>query len=116
MDNAVSLIISTLRSLNPRPGPESVLAEDVAAALRSAGLDVQRERELTRGRVDLCLGSVVIELKVQGTADAVLRQLQRYAHDPTVSTLVLVTTSAKHRAMPATLGPKPLHVIYLPRL
>lgn len=116
MESAARSVISILGTLIPRPGPESFLAEDVHAALSRAGENSMREVPLTRGRVDLRVSGTAIELKVKGTAEAVEAQLRRYAEDPTVIDLVLVTTSAKLRSMPSTIGGKKLHVVYLPRL
>lgn len=109
-------VVAILSRLVPRPGPESILVEDVRAALRRADLIPETEVALARGRVDLRAGSTAIELKVQGTAERVLRQLTMYAEDPAVEDLVLVTTSAKLRAMPAEIHGKPLYVVFLPRL
>ena len=43
----------------------------------------------------------------------VLRQLHRYVQFPGVQAIVLVTTKARHLAMPAMLNRKPLHVASL---
>jgi hypothetical protein len=109
-------VLEILRRLVPRPGPESILVEDVRAALRGANLIPETEVALKRGRVDLRAGSTAIELKVQGTAERVLRQLTMYAEDPEIDDLVLVTSSAKLRSMPAQINGKPLFVVFLPRL
>jgi len=116
MSSAASSVISALRQLSPRPGPEKVLAEDVQAALTRAGLLAASEVQLTEGRVDLRVQGTAIELKVQGSPAAVLRQLQRYGRDETVVDVVLVTSSAKLRSMPPMVEGKPLHVVWLPRL
>lgn len=109
-------VVEILSRLVPRPGPESILVEDVRAALRRADLIPETEVALKRGRVDLRAGSTAIELKVQGTADTVLRQLQMYAEDPAITDVVLVTSSSKLRSMPAQVHGKPLFVVFLPRL
>jgi hypothetical protein len=98
-----------------RPAP-GARVEDVRAALRGANLIPETEVALKRGRVDLRAGSTAIELKVQGTAERVLRQLTMYAEDPEIDDLVLVTSSAKLRSMPAQINGKPLFVVFLPRL
>jgi hypothetical protein len=108
-------IMEVLRSITPRPGPERLLAEDVMHALTAAGMSPSSEAPLATGRADIMVGRVAIELKVQGTARAVLDQLTRYAEDETVTSVILVTTSARHR-MPISLAGKPLHVVHLPRL
>lgn len=52
------------------------------------------------GRIDfLTADGVGLELKVKGSATDVLRQLERYAHAPHVSALLLVTTRAQHRSI-----------------
>lgn len=64
-----------------------------------------------RNRIDfLTDDGVGIEVKVAGSLDAVTRQLTRYAAAPEVRALVLVTTIAKHRAVPTELGGKPVHL------
>jgi hypothetical protein len=109
-------ILEVLERLVPRAGAERTLAEDVQRALVTAAIDAMAESELTTGRVDLRVGTIAVELKVKGTVDAVLRQLERYAKDPAITEVILVTTSAKLRAMPAEVGGKRLHVVYLMRL
>lgn len=116
MTSAASLVMQTLSTLVPRPGPESRLAEDVRLVLAQAGLRATIEAELTEGRVDLRVQGTAVELKVRGSAERVLAQLVRYARDPTVVDVVLVTTSAKLRRMPSAVEGKPLHVVYLPQL
>lgn len=114
--SAASSVIAALSRVSPRPGPERVLSEDVRKALASAGLLTEAEVVLTEGRVDLRVQATAIELKVQGSPAAVLRQLQRYGRDASVVDVVLVTSSAKLRAMPSQVEGKTLHVVWLPRL
>lgn len=116
MSSNISLILTALRRIVAPSGLESALAQRVKKTLLDAGLAALSEQQLTDGRVDIRVGQVAIELKVQGSAEKVLAQLRRYSEDPTVTEVVLVTTSAKHRVMPSSLGGKPLHVVYLPRL
>ncbi len=116
MESRSAAVISILRRLVPRPGPEAVLVEDVRAALRRENLIPETEVALTKGRVDLRAGATAIELKVQGAAVNVIRQLARYAEDPTILDVVLVTSSAKLRAMPPEINGKPLYVVFIPRL
>lgn len=111
-----SSVISTLRRLIAPTGPEAHLSAAVRQSLRAAGMELEAEQALTKGRVDFRVGSTAVELKVQGSAANVLRQLERYADDPSITDVVLVTTSAKHQRMPPSVGSKPLHVVYLPRL
>lgn len=107
---------AALSTIVPRAGAEKVLVEDVRQALTNAGVEWQAEVPLSQGRVDLLAGSTAIELKVRETPAKVLAQLERYAEDPAITDLVLVTSSAKLRLMPARVGGKRLAVVYLPRL
>lgn len=101
----------------PRPGPEHVLAEDLRDALSKAGVPFKHEAQLANGRVDIRVETIAVELKVKGSPMSVLRQLARYGKDPTVETVILVTTSRKiSLAMPPKIGGKPLYVVYLMRL
>lgn len=87
----------------------------------------QREVRGGRGRYDIFvtahnethdLASLVLELKVKGSEDAVLRQAQKYALTDGVDLIAIVTTSARLNAsltrnQPSTLGGKPFRVLLL---
>jgi uncharacterized Zn finger protein (UPF0148 family) len=93
---------------------ESGLQAGVAAVLTAAGRPAHREVRLTaRDRIDILTGRVGIEVKVRGATDALLRQLQRYAQHTQIDALIVVTTVAKHRSLPQSVGGKPLAVIHL---
>lgn len=109
-------------------------AADLAAVLRRYRLPVSNEaemqaaiarafeaerlpfrREVTRGadRIDFVVGRVGIECKVKGSLGDVTRQLHRYVQWDDLDEIVLVTTQAKHMAVPQELGGKTirLHVV-----
>lgn len=91
---------------------EDQLQEGLAGALTASGWTVEREVRLSEvSRIDLLIGRVGIEVKIAGTVEAVARQLQRYAASDLFDALVLVTSRARHRAVPAVLGGKPVTVI-----
>jgi hypothetical protein len=92
---------------------EAMLQQAVSVALSEAGLAFERERSLShRDRIDFyCDGKVGIECKIDGSVTEVIRQLLRYAESEEIEGLVLVTSRAKHRRMPPTLGGKPVHVV-----
>lgn len=95
---------------------ERGLHEQVADLLAAAGLPVEREVRLADAeRIDLLVGAVGVEVKVKGPANAVLRQLLRYARSDRVEALVLVTTRAAHLRLPRTAGGKPLTVLFVAR-
>jgi hypothetical protein len=96
---------------------ERGLCDAIENALRNAGLpNVEREKILNRGdRVDfLAFGAIVIEVKIDGPASAVLRQLHRYAKNDTCERLILVTSRFAHAsAMPEEILGVPLDVVTL---
>ena len=86
---------------------EFALHNEIAARLRRQGIAFQREVRMgTRKRPDFMVGDVAVEVKVQGGRLHVLRQLKRYADDPRVGGVVLVTT--RPLGLLNTLGGKPL--------
>lgn len=97
---------------------EADLQAGLAGALTDAGFTVEREVRLSaHDRVDLMVGTVAVEVKVAkgraAVANAVASQLARYAAHPEVSALVLVTTTVRHKAMPAVMNGKPVSVVVL---
>jgi hypothetical protein len=76
-------------------------------------LTFERERALGPDRVDFFAHGVAIEVKIDGSLSEVTRQLHRYAQHPDVTAIVLVTTRARHNAMPAAMNEKPVDVIHL---
>lgn len=93
---------------------EDQLQEGLAAAFAAAGLPVQREVWLSPSeRIDFLVGRVGVEVKVAGSPSVVLSQLQRYATHERIGGLVLVTTRARHRALPAVVGGLPLRIVHL---
>lgn len=92
---------------------ESELQDSIATALKSEGIEFDREVSLSCGeRVDFLLSSGVgLEIKTSGSISQVASQLQRYAACARVSALVLVTTRAAHAELPGWLSEKPLRVL-----
>ena len=90
---------------------EAQLQDGIAAALIAAGVPHTRELRLgTRDRIDFLVGTVGLEVKIDGSLPALARQLQRYAEAPIVSELVVFTTRARLAQLPATLLGKPVRV------
>lgn len=94
---------------------EEALQEGIAEALDTEGWSFEREVILgPRDRVDFLLeGGVGIEVKIDGTAPALIRQLHRYAQHARIHELVVVTNRARLTQMPAELNGKPVHVCSL---
>lgn len=68
---------------------------DLARALEADGMEVVREFRLSaRDRIDVLVGGVGVEVKIQGSRRDIFRQLERYAESEHVTALVLATSSA----------------------
>lgn len=103
-----------LRGARFRFTGEADLQEGIARALAGAGVAFEREVSLSsRDRIDFLVGDVGLEVKIEGGAAPVLRQLLRYALSPRVGRLLLATTRSQHRQLPGEISGKPLDVIYL---
>lgn len=111
---AVARVAAVIGGNRYRYSDEHQLHDGIAQALAAAGVTAVAEARLSAAdRIDFLAGRVGIEVKVAGTAAAVTRQMRRYAASPDVDALVLVTNRARHRAMPAEIGGKPVRVVWL---
>lgn len=90
----------------------AVLNEDHLQQALAELLGGRREVNLTAGgRVDLLLDDVAIEVKVAGSAEAVLRQVQRYAKSDEVREVLVVSTCSGHAHLPGEVSGKRLVVV-----
>lgn len=94
---------------------EEELQGAIAQLLDEAAIPFVREHRLSAAdRVDFMFSEgVALEVKVDGSLSSVLRQLHRYAQHPDVERMLLVTTRATHRAVPAVLSGKPVAVVHV---
>jgi hypothetical protein len=93
---------------------EAELQDGLADVLTRAGYSVKREARLSaRNRIDLLVDRIGIEVKVDGSAGNVVRQLERYADSEALDALVLASSRRHHLAMPGSLNGKPVVVVSL---
>ena len=93
---------------------ETELQEALGHILEGAGLTVEREVKLNgTDRIDFVVGRVGIEVKVGGAGLNVARQLQRYARSDRIDEILLISHAARHTALPAEIGGKPLNVVWI---
>lgn len=110
-------IHTALTSRRYRASNEAAVQAYIGAALTAAGLDAVGEYRLTgRDRPDFLVdGRIAIEVKIQGSMAAAVRQVARYAEHADIDAIVFATTSRRLAAsMPAELGGKPIHIVVLP--
>ncbi len=105
-------VVAAVRAQKYSYHDEAGLQAGVFTALETAGIPARREVRLSvADRVDVFVDGIAIEIKLAGSVTTVLGQLQRYAAYDAVSALVLVTTRARHRALPTGISGKPLTVV-----
>lgn len=93
---------------------EQQLGDAVTELLDKNKISYEREKRLSaRDRLDFFIDGTAIELKIDGSWSDLLRQLDRYAESDVVTELVVITTSRRLAAMPASLRDKPVHVAYV---
>jgi hypothetical protein len=115
-------IVSALRGQRFSYATEAQMQDGVEEALRAAGLEIAREVDIgersghlsTGCRIDLLVGRVGVELKRDGTALEVARQLRRYLATGSLDGLVLVTARVRHLRCESILRDPRLVVVALP--
>jgi len=111
---AIDRLVADLSRLRIRYQTERELQEALAEALLEEGWPVEEEHVIAAGRVDLWCDGIAIEIKCKGSHGEVLRQVHRYASDPAVTGVILVTDKLQHaRGYPATMAEKPVRVVCL---
>lgn len=107
--------LERVRSYRYLAGTEDELQRMLAQTLEREGITFQREYDLgATGRIDFYLPrwNAGLEVKIDGSAQAVLRQLHRYS-GAALDALVLVTRRARQGTLPDAIGTMPLHVLVL---
>lgn len=108
----VTTVCEVLRQRNYLYTNEIELHEQLSTALHDAHINHTREAHLAAGRIDFLLpGGLGIEVKVKGHTAAVQRQLHRYARDPHITHLLLITTRREHRAITRDAAGIPIRVL-----
>lgn len=95
---------------------ERRIQDAIAEILVANEIPFKREVALSPGnRPDFMLDGIALEVKVGGSTTEVFRQMQRYASEPAVKAVLLVTTRTQHaRARVGQLAGKPVGVFLVP--
>ncbi len=109
-------LVGYLEAFRFRAIHEFELQALIEKALKQTTVRFEREARLSSAdRIDFLVHGATrigIEVKVDGSVQAVTRQLHRYAQLDTIQELVLFTTRSKHRGIPRSFAGKPIHVIH----
>lgn len=75
---------------------ESELQAGIAEVLRTAQIPFEREVTIgARDRIDFLVDGVGVEVKINGSADNLIRQLSRYAQAAVITELLVVSSRCK---------------------
>lgn len=116
------MIAETLRRHRYVASSEAQFQAGASSALDALGWTYEREHRLgPRDVIDFAVRMphtpgapeqfVGVELKQRGSMAMVAAQLSRYAAHDSIGALVLLTTKASHRFLPASIGGKRLDVV-----
>jgi hypothetical protein len=94
---------------------EADLQRGIEDTIVRLGVVFTREVVLSsKDRIDfLTEDGVGIEVKVDGSANDVARQVGRYTRHDSIRAVLLVTTKSRHRDLPDSLNGKPVRLVYL---
>jgi len=97
---------------------ERDLQDQLELRLQQAGLRYKREAPLAKGRgtPDFLVGEqpwLVVEVKIKGSRNDLLRQVDGYLGDGRVGACLVATTRTGHRDLPTTMHDKLLRVAWL---
>ncbi len=107
-------LLEALRSNRFSFSSEDGLQRGIALALQGARIPYEREVRLSAtDRPDFMVQGIAIEVKIDGSANALLRQLHRYASHPRVTAIVVVTNRARLTSQPPNINGRPVHVVSL---
>ncbi len=117
-EETIDKLFEILGGMNYRSfSNESELQEQVEDRLRASGIKFRSQVPATkRDRFDILLpGGIVLELKTNGSASALLSQLERYAQHEDVTAIVVVTSRSSHRQIEVVheVYGKPVRVIHV---
>lgn len=106
-------VARVLGSYRLRFGTEKVLQDSIERVFDAERIPFVRECRTSTGPIDFLVeGSIGVECKIDGGPSAVLEQLLRYAGEPNIESLILITSRSTHRFTETALLGKPFTVIW----
>ena len=93
---------------------ERELQDGIERAFVRGGVAYEREVRLSaRDRLDFLAGAVAVEVKVDGGLADLTRQVWRYAEDPRVRELLVVSSRSRLDGLASEINGKPVVVLVL---
>ena len=116
-DDAMDKIEALLKSKRYRFTDEGTLQVGLGRVFTMAEIVYEAEVRLSPAdRIDFLVGTVGIEVKVQGTNEAAHMQLLRYAEHERILGLLLVSSTRRINDIPSLMRGKPVRVVYVERV
>lgn len=106
-------VVDALKGKRLSMHDEKACQEEIAAALKKKNIPFQREVRVEGGVIDFKVGATGVEVKLQGSAAGIRRQVNRYAADDRLDGIVLMT--AKPVGITSLMRGKPVHEFDLAR-
>lgn len=117
MSAAMDQLRRAFTGLSCAVSEEAALSTIVRGRLESAKFTFRAEVALDgdkRNRIDFVVDGVGLELKIDGSPAAVLRQLDRYSAALELDAVILITTRRSHlRGLPVELRGKPIAAFHV---
>ncbi|MDX9744578.1 MAG: hypothetical protein RBT59_12225 [Arcobacteraceae bacterium] len=95
---------------------EKLLQNNIAEAFQDANLDFKKEVKIDENNiVDFMIDTLAIEVKIKSKVSAmnIYRQIERYAKNDKVETILLMTS--KTISLPNNINGKPIYILSLGR-
>lgn len=109
-------LVSVLACYRYRYSSEAELQEGISDALKASEIEHKRECALGRpDRPDFLVGSLAIEVKINGSLSSLLRQISRYTKHTEVSGVLVIGSPHWLPLVPETLNEKPIRNLRLMR-
>lgn len=110
---SVDILLTILQGFRFRFTTEDELQRGVAQALDRRKVPYLREHRLNaEDRPDFLIERIIVECKIDGSTQSLLRQVQRYAQHQEVDGIIVVTNRTRHRSVAGELNGKPI-IVYL---
>ncbi len=113
----VDEILTLLRSVRFNWNTEAELQQGIETLFRRENIVYDREHRLSsKDRPDFWVDGIAIEVKIKGSATAMLLQIRRYAEHESIKAIIVITAKARHMQAPESLNGKPIYVHHLVNL
>lgn len=110
----MATIVDALSGVGATVIDERELSDALATLFDSYGLSYEREARISpKDRLDFLMNGVAVEVKIEASWSALVRQLARYAAHARVQGIVVVTTRRQLSALPPVIEGKPVRVAYV---